>query len=164
MQKKPWNRVDLPVYSVSSCDNKGNSNMNIITYASQISMKPKQFICGIYKHTKTLSNVLENPVFVLQLLSAQQFNLVQLLGKQTGNQIDKMQRLQKRNCVTEWNGYTVLKECLAVMEMHATHIVASIEAQPDHELFLCNVISYKNLNDGAPLTLNILREKKLIRI
>lgn len=164
MRKKPWNRVDLPVYSISSTDANGNCNMNIITYASQISMHPKQFICGIYNGTKTLSNVLQHPVFVLQLLGAPQVNLVQLLGKQSGNNIDKMSRLRKRNCLVQWNGFTVLKDCLAVMEMHATELAVHEMQQPDHSIFICHVKGYKNLNEGTPLTLNTLREKKLIRL
>jgi hypothetical protein len=34
----------------------------------------------------------------------------------------------------------------------------------DHTGFICKLLAYKNLNEGNPLTLNILREKKLIRI
>ena len=41
MRKRPWNRVNLPVYSISSKAGD-NNNMHIITYALQISMKPKK--------------------------------------------------------------------------------------------------------------------------
>ena len=78
--KKPWNRVNLPVYSISS-KTKENSNMHIITYATQISMKPKQFVCGIYRGTQTLLNVEASGEFVLQLLDNSQYRLVDLLGK-----------------------------------------------------------------------------------
>jgi hypothetical protein len=33
----------------------------------------------------------------------------------------------------------------------------------DHTLFLCTVIDYKNLNEGEALTLDNLREHRLIR-
>ena len=34
----------------------------------------------------------------------------------------------------------------------------------DHEGFLCDVIDFKNLNEGETLTLDVLRAHKLIRI
>ena len=95
-RKKPWNRVNLPVYSVSS-QTIENRNMHIITYASQISMQPKRFICGIYHGTQTLINIETSGEFVLQLLANTQYRLVDLLGKKSGKTIDKISRLQKRN-------------------------------------------------------------------
>jgi flavin reductase (DIM6/NTAB) family NADH-FMN oxidoreductase RutF len=156
---RPWNRVNLPVYSISSKVND-SSNMHIITYASQISMKPKRFICGIYDGTKTLENVTATNEFVLQLLSATQYRLVDLLGKKSGHQIDKIARLAKRNELMEWNGYQVLKNCLAVMQLK----VLSRFDGGDHECFLCDVVAYKNLNAGETLSLDTLREHKMIRI
>lgn len=163
IRKKPWNRIDLPVYSISSKDDKGNSNMHIITYAQAVSMQPKQFICAIYYGTKTLELVEANPHFVLQLLSANQYRLIDLLGKKSGKSINKIERLNKRNLLTKWNGFYILKEALAVMEIKAEALITKGK-QPDHKLFLCNVIAYKNMNAGNALTLDILREKKMIRI
>ncbi|MDE3234912.1 MAG: flavin reductase [Bacteroidota bacterium] len=164
-RKKPWNRINLPVYSICSTDGNGNYNMHIITYTQAVSMQPKQFICAIYKNTKTLSNIQSYPHFVLQLLHAGQYNIVTLLGKESGNQINKMARLQKRKLLTEWNGFPVLKDSLAVMEMKAFPLqVHSVQEQPDHVLYLCDVIDYINLNEGEALTLDILREHKIIRI
>ena len=157
--KKPWNRVNLPVYSISSKAN-GNSNMHIITYATAISMQPKRFVCGIYDGTKTLENVVATNEFVLQLLSAAQYRLVDLLGKKSGNQIDKIARLAKRDELIEWNGYQVLKNCLAVMQMK---VVNQFDGG-DHDCFLCDVVAYKNLNAGETLSLDTLREHKMIRI
>ena len=75
IRKKPWNRVNLPVYSISS-KSAENNNMHIITYTSQISMQPKRFICGIYHGTQTLINVEKSGEFVLQLLADNQYRLV----------------------------------------------------------------------------------------
>ena len=156
---RPWNRVNLPVYSVSS-QADGKANMHIITYATAISMQPKRFICGIYKGTQTLENVEATSEFILQLLDEKQYRLIDLLGKKSGKQIDKITRLKKRNELAAWNGYPVLKNCLAVMQMK---VVNSMEGG-DHQCFLCDVIAYKNLNEGKALTLDILREHKMIRI
>ncbi len=159
IRKKPWNRVNLPVYSISS-KTANNSNMHIITYASQISMQPKRFICGIYNGTQTLINVERSGEFVLQILANTQYRLVDLLGKKSGKTIDKIGRLKKRNELIDWNDFYVLKNCLAVMQLK---VVNSFEGG-DHKGFICDVIAYKNLNEGDVLTLDTLREKKLIRI
>jgi flavin reductase (DIM6/NTAB) family NADH-FMN oxidoreductase RutF len=159
IRKKPWNRINLPVYSISSKAD-GKSNMHIITYATAISMQPKRFICGIYHGTKTLENVEANGEFILQLLGDAQYRLVDLLGKKTGKNTDKISRLQKRNELADWNGYPVLKNCLAVMQLK---VINSFEGG-DHQCFLCDVVEYKNLNEGKALTLDILRAHKMIRI
>lgn len=160
MPKRPWNRVNLPVYSISSTDGKSNFNMHIITYANQISMNPKRFVCGIYEGTKTLENVITHQEFVLQLLSEKQYRLVDLLGKKSGHQINKLERLEKRKLITDWNGFPVLKDALAVMLLK---VISSFPGG-DHTGFLCDVTQYKNLNEGDPLTLDTLRAHKLIRI
>jgi len=165
MAKRPWNRIDLPVYSISSKSINGNANMNIITYAQAVSMHPKQFICAIYQNTQTLDNIQANPHFVLQILSSDQYRLVELLGKKSGIHINKIERLNRRKLLTEWKGFSILKDCIAVMEMKAQPVqIQSGQLVPDHSLFLCDVLSYKNLNDGEALSLNILRAKNLIRI
>ena len=160
MAKRPWNRVKLPVYSISSSDGNGRHNMHIITYASQISMQPKRFICGIYHGTKTLENIQKNGVFVLQLLADHQYRLSILLGKESGHTVDKIARLEKRKLITNWKHHLILKDAIAVMELS---VIESFEAG-DHKAFLCNVNDFKNLHEGKSLTLDILREHKLIRI
>lgn len=164
LRKKPWNRIDLPVYSIGSFDDEGCWNMNIITYASQVSMRPKQFICGIYYNTKTLNNINRNPVFILQLLAAEQYNLVHTLGRRSGFTYDKIAYLVKRGLLEQWKTYSILSDAIAVMEMHATTVEITNRNKPDHQLFLCDVVDYKNLNEGSALTLNMLREKNIIRI
>ncbi len=159
IRKKPWNRVNLPVYSISS-KNIETHNMHIIIYASQISMQPKRFICGIYHGTQTLLNIETSGEFVLQLLADTQYRLVDLLGKKSGKNVDKISRLRKRNELMDWNNFYVLKNCLAVMQLK---VISSFEGG-DHKGFLCDVVAYKNLNEGNILTLDTLREKKLIRI
>ena len=159
MRKKPWNRVNLPVYSISS-KNNNNENMHIITYASQISMTPKRFVCGIYEGTQTLLNVEGSGEFVLQLLKNDQYRLVDLLGKKSGKTIDKISRLRKRNMITEWNNYAVLADALSWMHLK---VVSTFEGG-DHKGFLCDVLAYKNVVEGEALTLDDLRKHQLIRI
>lgn len=159
LRKKPWNRVDLPVYSISS-KTEHNENMHICTYVSSVSMKPKRMMVAIYQETQTLENLTTNPQFVLQLLCDQQYSLVRTLGMQSGKRINKIQPLEKRKLLMAWNGFKVLKDALAVMQLQAIH---QIEAG-DHRMYICDVLAYKNLNEGEPLTTKILHEKRIIRI
>jgi flavin reductase (DIM6/NTAB) family NADH-FMN oxidoreductase RutF len=158
IRKKPWNRVNLPVYSVSSKGNK--PNMHICTYVSAVSMQPKRMMVALYHGTQTIENVEHTGEFVLQLLHEDQYNLVNLLGKQSGKKIDKMARLEKRKLLTQWNGYPVLQQALAVMHLK---VVNKMEGG-DHRMYLCDVVAYKNVNEGEALTTGVLGEKGVIRI
>lgn len=156
--KRPWNRVDLPVYSVSSqCGDAGN--MHICTYVSAVSMDPKRIMVALYKGTKTLALVSQEPRFVLQLLSSEQYRLVKLLGQTSGNKIDKLAKLQQRGLLSQWKAFNVLKDALAYMELHT---ISTMDAG-DHVMHLCDVKSFYNNLSGEALTLNLLREKGLIR-
>jgi len=122
-------------------------------------MQPKQYVVGIYHGTKTLELVEKNPVFILQLLSEKQYPLIRLLGQQSGHRINKIEKLQKRGLITEWNHFPVLKEALALLQLK---IISTFEGG-DHRGFLCDVLAYKNVHEGKSLTLDYLRGKKLIR-
>ena len=158
LRKKPWNRTNQPVYAVST--RMGDeSNMHIVSYVTPISMNPKQYIVGLYHGTKSLSLAEESPCFVLQLLHEEQYPLIRLLGQQSGHTINKIQRLQKRKLLSVWHDFFILKDALAVLLLNGR----STFEGGDHRGFLCDVTDYKNLNEGAPLTLDYLRAKKIIR-
>ena len=160
MKKRPWNRIDAAVYSICSQESPESFNMNIATYITAVSMQPKIFLCAIYEGTKTLSNVRVNPVFILQLLSDDQYKLVTLLGKQSGNKINKISRLRKRNELTKWKNFPVLKNSIAWMELKAVDVFQT----GDHYCFVCEMIGYKNVNPGNALSLETLRQNKIISV
>jgi len=157
---RPWTRANLPVYSISSQAN-GQQNMHIITYVTATSMQPKRMLCAVYEGTRTLENLRASSSFVLQLLAAEQYNLVRLLGKESGKETDKISRLRRRKePVSEWQGFCVLDDCLALMHLQILHEFPG----GDHVCFLCEVTAAKNLRAGEPLTLDILRKRNIIRI
>lgn len=157
LRKRPWNRVDMPVYSISA--QKGDeANMNIITYVTPVSMHPKRILCCIYKGTKTLELVEKNPDFVLQLLHTEHHGLVRILGKQSGFHTDKLRLLRKRELLTAWQGFTVLKDALAWMHLRAVNRFDG----GDHIGFICDVAAFRNQQAGEPLTLNRLRALRII--
>jgi len=157
--KKPWNRVNIPVYSVSSQYGE-KQNMHICTYVSAVSMQPKRFMVALFKGSLTLELVEKNKHFVLQLLEEKQYRLVDLLGRKSGRDIDKIALLEKRKVTTDWKNFILLKDALAWMELK---VISSIDAG-DHIMMLCDLVSSKNVREGNPLTLDTLRDKKLIRI
>lgn len=156
--KRPWNRVDLPVYSISASYGDA-ANMHICTYVSGVSMEPKRMMVAIYKGTRTLELVKQNPVFVLQLLSKEQYGLVKLLGQTSGKKVDKIKTLRKKELLSEWKEFIVLKDALAYIKMKTKHTLDA----GDHIIHVCDVVSFCNNLEGDVLTLDFLRNKALIR-
>ena len=157
--KRPWNIPDMPVYSIASMG-KNKLNMNICTYVTAVSMKPKRYAVAIYHGTKTLQNVKASGVFTLQLLHEDQYRLVNVLGKKSGKQYDKEQYLAKRKLLTDWKERQVLKDAVAWLLME----VISVQTAGDHDLFLCEVKAWKTLNSGKVLTVSDLNKKGIVRI
>ena len=96
---------------------------------------------------------------VLQLLSAGQHRLIPLLGRKSGHDTDKLAILERRGLLSRWEGIRVLAEALAWMELS---VIGSMDAG-DHVMMLCELVRYRNHLEGAPLTLDILRAKGMVR-
>lgn len=158
MRKRPWNRVNSPVYSVSS-RRGAQHNMHICTYATAISMQPKRYIVGLFKSSQTLDYVSTEKEMVLQILADHQFRLVNLLGKQSGRKVDKIARLEKRQLLSNWQGFRILKECIAVLHLK---VMDQWDAG-DHVAFLCELVTARNLQPGPALSLDTLRINHIIR-
>ncbi|HCN37941.1 MAG TPA: hypothetical protein DIS94_09550 [Bacteroidetes bacterium] len=101
ISKKVWNIPDLPVYSLATYDRKSKVNMNICTYVTAISLKPKLYAVAVYEKTKTLKNIKNSDICVLQLLSKSQFNLIKKLGQTSGINFDKENYLNNKNFLEE---------------------------------------------------------------
>ncbi len=168
--KRPWNLVNVPVYSISSKQNH-TTNMNICTYVSAVSMEPKRYMVAIYHNTQTLENVKDGQSFVLQLLSEMQYGLVRNFGQKSGKSFDKQGFINRKNIQNKlpkenpystifWNNFEVLSNAVSILLLKPLQIIEA----GDHDMFLCDVVSFENLNDTPILTLDVLRQKKLIRI
>ena len=156
--KKPWNIINLPVYSLATY-NGDQMNMNICTYVSSVSMHPKKYMIALYRGTKTLQNMAETEIAVLQLLSAQQYHLIQVLGRKSGYTYDKRAYLNKKLLLEFWKDYPVLKNTSARLLLHKESSMAC----GDHVLFLFNVLSTASYTTDY-LTIDTLREHKKISI
>ena len=155
--KRPWNIPDLPVYSLATYGQR--VNMNICTYVTAISMKPKLYAIGIYQNTQTLENMYERDLAVLQLLNRDHYPFVKILGKKSGKAFDKQKWLKKNNLLEEWHGFKVLKGATARLLLQKL----SFHTTGDHVLFVFKVLKF-NAFDNQPLTTSVLGEKNIISI
>tara|TARA_Y100000766_G_scaffold134425_1_gene115740 strand:- start:733 stop:1209 length:477 start_codon:yes stop_codon:yes gene_type:complete len=156
--KRPWNIVDHAVYSLVSYDNANKINMNICTYVSAISMKPKVFMIAIYYGTKTYDNLLNSKSFVLQVLSKKNIGLVRTLGKKSGLKIDKEKYLKKKKLVS-WKDFEILPEICATIELKKHSVIKN---HADHAICLFDVASFKTFSEKNILTTKDLKDKKII--
>lgn len=157
--KKPWNIPNLPVYSVATTDENGEVNMNIATYVSAVSMKPKKMAIAIYKGTKSFDNLLKDEEVVLQLLHISQFNLVRKLGQTSGLEYNKFNYLNKKDLLETWSKKTVL------INVSSRLLLKKLTYQEtgDHWLYVFDVLKAKTLNLDY-LDTYTLSKKRIIRI
>ncbi|MCS6975093.1 MAG: flavin reductase family protein [Cyclobacteriaceae bacterium] len=156
LRKKPWNRVDQPVYSIASAWN-GKANMNICTYAVPVSMKPKLYVVAIYRNTCTLDLVTQSREFVLQLLCEKHYRLVKLFGKTSGRNTDKLSKIKFP--LGSYQSIPYLTDALAIVHLSVLDFIET----GDHISTICRVNAYRNLSIGKPLTIRYLQQKKIIR-
>ncbi|GFH55506.1 hypothetical protein CTEN210_11982 [Chaetoceros tenuissimus] len=76
--------VSMPVYSLASKSEDNRPSMNIVTFTTPVSVKPKLFMVSLYHNTMTKDSFLHSKYGILQLLNKDQKYLVQILGKSSG--------------------------------------------------------------------------------
>ena len=156
--RRPWNIPDVPVYSLATTGPEG-LNMNICTYVSAVSMKPKQYLVAVYKNTRTLENLTNGSTAVLQLLDRSQASLVNPLGKKSGRNFQKQRYLEKKNLLTDWKHFRVLKDAVALIELKT---IDCFDTGGDHLLYCFEAIGYKTNKEVHVLTLGQLIKKGII--
>ena len=110
--------------------------MNICTYVSAVSMKPKLFMVAIDYNTQTYQNLQENDTAVLQILHEEQQQLVPLLGKKSGKKLDKQKKLEAKEVLTTWKGESVLDGACGYLKLKMKE---RANVGGDHELFYFEV-------------------------
>ena len=101
--------ISVPVYSLAttfkqapdqsqSLNFKQPSAMNIVTFATPVSVNPRLYMISLYHGTMTRDAFLSNKYAVLQLLDKKQKDLVPILGKRSGYEdIQKHQHEHEHN-------------------------------------------------------------------
>ncbi len=133
--------------------------MNICTYVSAVSMKPKRYMVAVYHQTQSLQNLRNSKTAVLQLLGKHHLSLVNVLGKKSGTHYDKEAYFRKKKLLEVWNEKNILTNCAGLMELKKIWT----KDAGDHTMFLFDVKRFTT-NHQNVLMLDDLREKKLVRI
>jgi len=157
--KRPWNIIDSPIYSLQTVDRNGKINMNICTYVTAVSMKPKIYAIAIDYNTLTYENVKNSNVFALQLLSKDQIELVKKFGKKSGYKFNKDKFLRDNKLLTKWNNFEILHGTSALIKIDKKK---SFAFDGDHELFLFKVDKFKTFSESNILTFQDLVKSKII--
>ena len=150
--------VDMPVYSLATHDGD-QVNMNICTYVSAISMKPKLFMIAIDYATKTFENLEKRCNCVLQILHQDHSNLVKLLGKKSGKRTKKADKLASKKLITKWDGHEVLDGACGYLKLI---MKGRKNVQGDHELFWFEVVKSKTNSENNILMFQDLIESGII--
>lgn len=88
--------IDVPTYSLATTDEHGKTGMNILTYATPVSVRPDRiWSIGLFKGTVSHDNFARNGEGVLQLLSPRHVDVVKLLGGSSGKDVDKKLECEK---------------------------------------------------------------------
>ena len=158
--KRPWNIISPTVYSLVSYNSDNKLNMNICTYVSAISMKPKMYSIAIDYNTLSYQNLKESsePV-VLQLLSLENSNIVRKLGKSSGFKTNKKEYLIKKDLLTTYKNHQILKDINGLVVLKKNKIIENLG---DHALFIFDVIGYKTFNEKPCLNFQDLVDQKII--
>ena len=92
-------KLDVPVWSLSTINqdqqiSQSSNNMNLITYAYPVSIKPKvKWAISLYKGSLTHRNFKASRWGMLQRLTTKHMNAFTILGKQSGYIINKIEAL-----------------------------------------------------------------------
>lgn len=156
--KRPWNIVDVPVYSLATYDG-ARVNMNICTYVTAVSMKPKIFMIAVYYGTRSLHLLRSSNEAVLQILHQNHSSLIRPLGKKSGSSFDKEQFLLSKKRLTKWNGKDVLKDACGYLLLEK---IDSKNIGGDHELFWFEVKKSKTISEQGILMFQDLVKEGII--
>ena len=115
--KRPWNIINPSIYSLVTYDETDNLNMNICSYVSPVSLKPKIYLIAVDYSTKTYENLKLNSYVVLQLLSKSHLKIIRKLGKTSGYLYNKEKYLKSKDMLDNWRKNIVLKDTCALIEL-----------------------------------------------
>lgn len=157
--KRPWNIISPPVYSLVTYDPDGKLNMNVCTYVTSVSMKPKMYSIAIDYTSKTYKNLEDSSKVALQLLSSNNIKVIRKLGKVSGRLLDKERYLRSYNLIDQWKDYSVLKGISAIIELEKKSVV---KHHGDHAIFFFDVTGYKTFSEGNILSFQDLVKSRII--
>jgi len=112
--------LSAPVFSLATINDDGSTNMNILTYAVPVGIRPsRKWIISLYQGTLSHENFAKRRKGVLQLLRRRHMPLVDILGKQSGRtgDVDKMKQCAEAGF--EWSHLLETSEKREMFEKHS---------------------------------------------
>jgi flavin reductase (DIM6/NTAB) family NADH-FMN oxidoreductase RutF len=155
--KRPWNIVNMPVYSLATYGEEG-VNMNICTYVTAVSRKPKLYAIALEEGSASHENMQKCDEAVLQVFTSSQQDLVRVLGKRTGHSFDKEEYLSRHGLLTRWHGKKVLGACAA----YTLLLKQSVQPAGDHHLYVLRATRFSTISENNILMFQDLVKNKLI--
>ena len=149
--------IDCPVYSLATVVD-GHVNMNICTYVTAVSMKPKMYAIALDPETKTFHNLSLDQEPTLQLLGKENISTIKSLGKRSGFKYDKDRFLKKKDLITQWKGRDVLKHAAAYLKLRTRGKAET----GDHHLFWLEVIGFKSNHDQVLSFQDLIKERIIL--
>ncbi len=122
-------RVDSPLYVVTTRDSDGELAGCLVGFVTQCSIRPVRFIVCLSKLNRSFFVAERAPTLAIHLLGADQLELARLFGEQTGDMTDKFAQC---DWVPGPNGLPILARCAAWV---SGPILGRISAG-DHEALL----------------------------
>lgn len=164
--------LNVPTYSLVTRDEGGNTGMNIITYATPVSMRPDRvWSISLYKGTATHDNFSKTGSGILQLLAPCHAEAVTILGGLSSRDTDKRGECEKIGISWIESGISdypeVLPDCIYYLKIKQ---IGEMIDCGSHDVAICGVESMF-VPDGVDeekgksdvyLNTRLLREKGII--
>eukprot|EP00752_Nemacystus_decipiens_P001236 g1235.t1 len=147
--------LSVPVFSLATVNEDGSTNMNIVTYASPVGIKPEPlWMISLFKSTLSYENFVREGWGVLQLLRRKHTPLVPILGQNGGRDTDKAGRSagqalpwdqHQPSCqvLTVPQSVALVPDCMSYMTLH----MVSKQPAGDHDAVICRIGSIAGPNE-----------------
>ena len=112
-------------------------------------MKPKMYMIALDFNSQSYNNANSSGEIVLQILSKEQIELIQILGKRSASKFDKHQFLKESGRLINWQGFEVLKESGGFLHLKKEKV---IDVNGDHAVFIYSLIKSKTLQEHGLLS------------
>lgn len=170
---------DSAVWSLATLNRDGSTNMNIMTYAYPVSIKPQPlWALSLYQDTLSYENFIREGWGALQLLSQRHQDIVDLLGNTSGYYKNKIEELKTKGFQLETvdlSMYTRPNKPLSLELLSDALYCLQVEqgdndiiSAGDHDVMLCNIVKVlesqdKNVLSVPRLTTGYLRQIGLLK-
>lgn len=136
--------LSVPVFSLATVAADGSTNMNLLTYAAPVGIRPvRRWAISLYRQTESRANFMARRAGVLQLLSGahESHALIHALGGTSARDVDKRARCADAGFA--WrsepeSAAELLPDCVAYYRLE-------LEGEPfdagDHDVAICKVLA-----------------------